>query len=244
LIDTLEIRSPLPRAVDEAIGFVRKHDLHGIKISGVRHTDTWTLPPAAVREAIINAVVHTDYSQRGAPIRAAFFDDRLEIENPGLLPFGLTIQDMRDGVSRLRTDHCGNSNTYRPDATGRPDASVGASQARTHPGSGIELTGPEAAILPAGRLAIDRCLKSAVTAATRRFRWKRRHTLVCMTEVEIERVARPAVKCHRQAMTASMRTGPRSNMAIAKALSNSSAVSQRTAETPMLRANGTQSMEG
>jgi len=102
LIDTMEIRGPLPHAVDEAIGFVRKHDLHGIKISGVRHTDTWTLPPAAVREAIINAVVHTDYSQRGAPIRVAFFDDRLEIENPGLLPFGLTIQDMRDGVSRLR----------------------------------------------------------------------------------------------------------------------------------------------
>jgi len=35
-------------------------------------------------------------------IQMAFFDDRLEIENPGLLPFGLTLQDMRDGVSRLR----------------------------------------------------------------------------------------------------------------------------------------------
>jgi ATP-dependent DNA helicase RecG len=102
LIDTLTIRSSLPRAVDEAIGFVQKHDLHGIKVDRARHTETWTLPPAAVREAIINAVVHTDYSQRGAPIRIAFFDDRLEIESPGLLPFGLTVQDMRDGVSRLR----------------------------------------------------------------------------------------------------------------------------------------------
>ncbi|MDE2050869.1 MAG: hypothetical protein KGJ72_07610 [Gammaproteobacteria bacterium] len=35
------------------------------------------------------------------PIPVPFFDDRLEIENPGLLPFGLTVQDMRDGVSRL-----------------------------------------------------------------------------------------------------------------------------------------------
>jgi predicted HTH transcriptional regulator len=102
LIDTLSIRSSLPRAVEEAIGFVQKHDLHGIKISGARHTDTWSLPAAAVREAIINAAVHADYSQRGAPIRLAFFDDRLEIENPGLLPFGITVQDMRDGVSRLR----------------------------------------------------------------------------------------------------------------------------------------------
>jgi predicted HTH transcriptional regulator len=102
LIDTLSIHSSLPNAVEEAIGFVQKHDLHGIEIRGVRNTDTWTLPPAAVREGIINAAVHADYSQRGAPIRLAFFDDRLEIESPGLLPFGITVQDMRDGVSRLR----------------------------------------------------------------------------------------------------------------------------------------------
>jgi ATP-dependent DNA helicase RecG len=102
LVDTVTIRASLPHAVDEAIGFVRKHDLHGLEISGARHKDTWTLPPSAVREAIINAVVHSDYSQRGAPIRVAFFDDRLEIENPGLLPFGLTVPDIKEGVSRLR----------------------------------------------------------------------------------------------------------------------------------------------
>jgi predicted HTH transcriptional regulator len=102
IIDTLSVRSFLPRAVEEVMAFVQKHDLHGIQIKGTRHTDTWTLPPVAVREAIINAVVHTDYSQRGGPIRVAFFDDRLEVENPGLLPFGLTVEDMREGVSRLR----------------------------------------------------------------------------------------------------------------------------------------------
>ncbi|MBS0420118.1 MAG: putative DNA binding domain-containing protein [Proteobacteria bacterium] len=102
LIDTLNIHSSLPEAVEEAIGFVQKHDLHGIDIRGARNTDTWTLPPAAVREAIVNAAVHADYSQKGAPIRIAFFDDRLEVENPGMLPFGLTVQDLHDGVSRLR----------------------------------------------------------------------------------------------------------------------------------------------
>jgi predicted HTH transcriptional regulator len=55
-----------------------------------------------VREAVINAVVHADYAQQGAPIRLSIFDGRLEIENPGLLPFGLTIEDLRKGISKLR----------------------------------------------------------------------------------------------------------------------------------------------
>jgi predicted HTH transcriptional regulator len=55
-----------------------------------------------VREAVINAVAHADYAQRGAPIRLSIFDDRLEVENPGLLPFGLTVDDLSHGVSKLR----------------------------------------------------------------------------------------------------------------------------------------------
>jgi len=50
----------------------------------------------------MNAIVHADYAQQGAPIRIAIFDDRIEIENPGLLPFGLTIEDIMQGVSKLR----------------------------------------------------------------------------------------------------------------------------------------------
>jgi len=56
----------------------------------------------AVREAVINAVAHADYAQRGAPLRVAIYDDRLEVENPALLPFGLTIEDLSHGVSKLR----------------------------------------------------------------------------------------------------------------------------------------------
>lgn len=51
------------------------------------------MAPVAVREAITNAVAHSDHSQSGAPIRVSIFDDRLEVENPGLLPFGLTVDD-------------------------------------------------------------------------------------------------------------------------------------------------------
>lgn len=73
----------------------------------MRRTDRWGLPPAAVREAVINAVVHADYAQRGAPIRISIFDDRLEVENPGLLPFGLTVEDLHHGISKLRNSVLG-----------------------------------------------------------------------------------------------------------------------------------------
>jgi predicted HTH transcriptional regulator len=102
IVDRAEIHSLPARAVEEAIAFVQKHALHGAHIGPVRRKERWSLPPAAVREAVINAVAHADYAQRGAPIRLSIFDDRLEVENPGLLPFGLTIDDLPRGVSKLR----------------------------------------------------------------------------------------------------------------------------------------------
>ena len=102
IIDNKQIRDPLVQAVTAAIEFVQNHLDRAAEIGAVRRTDRWMLPAVAIREAVINAVVHADYSQRGAPIRLAVFDDRVEFENPGLLPFGLTIDDLRQGVSRLR----------------------------------------------------------------------------------------------------------------------------------------------
>jgi len=102
IVDGLVIHALPVRAIEEAIAFVHKHTLHGAEIGSVRRKERWSLPPVAVREAVINAVVHTDYAQRGAPLRLSIFDDRLEVENPGLLPFGLTIEDLPRGVSKLR----------------------------------------------------------------------------------------------------------------------------------------------
>ena len=102
ILDHAELKTPLVRAIEDAVAFVGKHALHGASIGPVRRKERWNLPPAAVREAIVNAVAHADYSQRGAPIRVAIFDDRLEVENPGLLPFGLTLDDLPLGISKLR----------------------------------------------------------------------------------------------------------------------------------------------
>ncbi len=102
LLDSVEIRSFLPRAAEEAIAFAQKHLTRESIIKGVRREDRWSVPLVAIREALMNAIVHADYAQQGDPIRIAIFDDRIEIENPGLLPFGLMIEDILQGVSKLR----------------------------------------------------------------------------------------------------------------------------------------------
>ncbi len=100
--DQLEIKNHLPLALNEAFDFVKKHTLVSAEFDGIIRSDKTSIPLVAVREAITNSLVHTDYSQRGAPIRIAVFDDRLEIENPGMLVGGLTVEDVRSGVSKLR----------------------------------------------------------------------------------------------------------------------------------------------
>jgi ATP-dependent DNA helicase RecG len=102
ILDSTEVRTYLPGAAEEVVAFLQKHMTREAVIGAVKRTDLWTLPVVAVREALMNAIVHADYAQRGAPIRVALFDDRLEIENPGLLPFGLTLEDLQKGISKLR----------------------------------------------------------------------------------------------------------------------------------------------
>ena len=98
----IEIHEHLPVAVERAMEFLKKHAMRGADFSELRRRDVWSIPLTILREAVINAVVHADYSQRGAPIRIAFFDNRIEIENPGILLPGMTVEDMRQGVSKIR----------------------------------------------------------------------------------------------------------------------------------------------
>ena len=102
IFDHIDIHDPLPQAVDSIMLFLKKHAMRGADFSDTRRKDVWSIPLTLLREAVINALVHADYSQRGAPVRISFFDDRIEIENPGILLPGMTVEDMREGVSKIR----------------------------------------------------------------------------------------------------------------------------------------------
>lgn len=102
ILDSAELRSYPATAIEEAIAFVRRNTAREVVIEGARRADRWTYPLEAVREAVVNAVAHADYAQRGAPTRISIYDDRMEVESPGLLPFGLTVEEIKGGVSKLR----------------------------------------------------------------------------------------------------------------------------------------------
>jgi len=102
IFDHIELHDHLPQAVESILLFLKKHAMRGADFSEIRRKDVWSIPLGILREVVINALVHADYSQRGAPTRIAFFDDRIEIENPGILLPGMTIEDMKQGVSRIR----------------------------------------------------------------------------------------------------------------------------------------------
>ncbi|MBV2192955.1 MAG: helix-turn-helix domain-containing protein, partial [Azonexus sp.] len=102
IFDQHEVHAHLPDAVEQIELFLKKHAFKTARFGAMRREDVWSIPLTMLREAIINALVHSDYAQRGTPIRVAFFDDRIDIESPGLLLPGMTIDDMKSGVSRIR----------------------------------------------------------------------------------------------------------------------------------------------
>ncbi len=65
--------------------------------AGFRRSDRQVLPIDALREAIVNAVIHRDYAITGTPITVDVFRDRVEIASPGTLPNGMSLAKVRRG---------------------------------------------------------------------------------------------------------------------------------------------------
>ena len=104
-LDQRQLHGHAFQILDEAMHFI----LRNIPISGhfepgkLERQDVPLYPPLALREALVNAICHRDYTIAGGAIFVAIFDDRLEVTSLGLLPPGITVADLkRDHASRLR----------------------------------------------------------------------------------------------------------------------------------------------
>nr|WP_321355598.1 RNA-binding domain-containing protein [uncultured Draconibacterium sp.] len=82
--------------------FVLNHiNLKG-EIKGLQRTDTYEIPVSALREALINAIIHRDYINRGRDIKVGIYDDIVNVVSPGSLPHSITIEDVFNGRSEAR----------------------------------------------------------------------------------------------------------------------------------------------
>jgi len=107
-IDNKRIEGTIPQMLESTLAFVRRN----MKVStiiteeGVR-ADKLEYPIKAVREIILNALIHRDYSAHTdrSPIRLIMYEDRLELENPGGLYGRITIDDLGKASADTRNPY-------------------------------------------------------------------------------------------------------------------------------------------
>ncbi|OGO76486.1 MAG: hypothetical protein A2Y23_01865 [Clostridiales bacterium GWB2_37_7] len=93
VLDRKDLTGDIVSIIDEAILFLKKHLNLSYVIEEVRRKEILEIPEIAIREAIVNAVCHRDYFEKGANVMVEVFDDRVEISNPGALPHGMSVED-------------------------------------------------------------------------------------------------------------------------------------------------------
>lgn len=97
IIDSLSLHTDLFTEVDEIIAFIKKHLMVEYIITGEpQRTERFNYPLDAIREVVINMIVHRDYRDSSGSV-IKIFDDRIEFYNPGKLFGGINIQDLLSG---------------------------------------------------------------------------------------------------------------------------------------------------
>ncbi len=103
IIDNIDINTNILNQVDMAIEFIKKHLMVEYIITGEpQRTEKYDYPLEAIREIVINMIVHRDYRDSGNSI-IKIFDDRIEFFNPGKLYDDLTIEKLNTNNYSSRT---------------------------------------------------------------------------------------------------------------------------------------------
>lgn len=92
-IDDKEYTGSIISLLENAEAFIKNNSKTGWEINGMKRKDFEEYPAKAVREALVNAIIHRDYQIIGSEIHINMFDDRLEITSPGGMLDGSNIQD-------------------------------------------------------------------------------------------------------------------------------------------------------
>ena len=93
-IDAKDFRGPLDQQILQTMKFVERYNAVAAR-KDIGRIDFPEYSMRAVFEAVVNAVVHRDYSKTGSKIRLFMFADRLELYSPGALPNTVTVDNLR-----------------------------------------------------------------------------------------------------------------------------------------------------
>lgn len=105
--DRQELTGSLLQQLEDAYGYIDRFNRTRAEFSGLDRVDIRDYPPEAVREALLNALVHRDYAFSG-PTLISIFEDRIEFVTIGGLARGIGLEDIRLGVSVLRNPDLAN----------------------------------------------------------------------------------------------------------------------------------------
>lgn len=95
IIDQQDVLGTLDQQVDDSMKFLLRNIRTSAKIVGAKREETPEYPELALREIIVNALIHRDYSNTGTYVQVVVFQDRIEISNPGTLPPGVTVENLK-----------------------------------------------------------------------------------------------------------------------------------------------------
>ena len=96
--DRQEIRGSLLKQFDDAYSFIRRQMTVSSEIVGIRRVDHEEYPEQAVREILLNGIIHRDYNSVGNTL-ISVYEDRLEIASPGTLVEDIPESDLMKGAS-------------------------------------------------------------------------------------------------------------------------------------------------
>jgi len=91
--DLKDLDGNLFEVLDKAMVFLKEHLRLSARIEGLQRKERWEIPVDALREAIINALIHRDYSSPSF-VYIKIYDEKIVIANPGSLPDGMKIEDL------------------------------------------------------------------------------------------------------------------------------------------------------